>query len=487
MSNCLRRDQGRGLIKHSTFYFLGRIIPGAVSLLALALYTRLLTADQYGYYALVIAVVSFVNAVCFQWLNLSLGRFLPAHENEPQALLSTALAGFLGLVALTGALGGALAWLWPDKTLQWFVILAVVLGWAQAWFDLNLRILNVRLAPIRYGLVASAKALLALGLGVAFLYFGLGVVGILLGLIVGSLISTLLVWRHWHCASLHYYRVRLLKEFIAYGAPLTLTFMLILVVDVSDRFFLGWFLNAKAVGAYAAAYDLTQQSLGMLMGVIHLAAFPLALRALEKDGIAEARSQIRENVLLLLVISVPATVGLAMLADNIAVVMLGTEFREGAGYIITLVALAVFIGGIKSYYFDYSFQLGRKLQGQVWAVTWAALTNVGLNLWWIPIYGVLGAAYATLISFTVGLMVSGFLGRKIFVLPPIPGDSYKVALASAVMAASLWPTVTWRGPLVLAGQILLGCSVYAVLLIFLDVGRSRSKLMEYPGSVGPKR
>ena len=464
------------VIQHSILYFLGRIIPGAVSLLALALFTRLMSADQYGLYVLAIAAMSMINAVCFQWLNLSLGRYLPAHERQPQALLSTALMGFLVLVVATGALGGAVAWLWPDETLRWLIILAVIISWAQAWFDLNLKIVNARLAPIRYGLPSSVKALIAVSAGTALFFLGLGVIGILLGLMISLLISPLLVWKHWHGFSAKKHDARLLKDFIGYGAPLTLTVMLTLVLDVSDRFFLGLFINAKAVGAYAAAYDLAQQSLGMLMGIVHLAAFPLVVRVLEEKGDEEARNQLRQNAFLLMAISLPATIGFVLLAGNIAAVVLGAAFREGAGHIITIVALAIFVGGIKSYYFDYSFQLACKVRGLIVTVLVAALANVGFNLWWIPVYGVLGAAYATLGAFVVGLFVSMYLGRKVFTLPPLPKETYKVLLASGGMAAGLGLTLNWHGTFMLFTQVILGCSIYVTLLIVLNVAQLRLKL-----------
>src|SRR4030065_128116 len=246
------------VIQHSILYFLGRIIPGAVSLLALALYTRLMSSDQYGLYALTIAAMSMINAVCFQWLNLSLGRFLPAHEGRPQKLLATSLIGFLMLVVATGVLGLAVAGLWPDKNLRWPIIFAVTISWAQAWFDLNLKLVNARLEPIRYGLLSSIKASIAVSLGTSLLYLGLGVPGIPLGLMGGLLVSPLLVRKHWLGLSVQNYDTRLLKDFIVYGAPLTLAFLLTLVLDVSARFFLGWFMNAKVVGAYAAAYDLAR-------------------------------------------------------------------------------------------------------------------------------------------------------------------------------------------------------------------------------------
>ncbi|OGO65803.1 MAG: hypothetical protein A2029_12985 [Chloroflexi bacterium RBG_19FT_COMBO_47_9] len=471
------------LIQHSFQYLLGRIIPGAVSLLALALYTRLMSSDQYGLYALTIAAMSMINAVCFQWLNLSLGRFLPAHEGRPQKLLATSLIGFLMLVVATGVLGLAVAWLWPDKNLRWLIIFAVTISWAQAWFDLNLKLVNARLEPIRYGLLSSIKASIAVSLGTSLLYLGLGVPGILLGLMVGLLVSPLLVRKHWLGLSVQNYDTRLLKDFIVYGAPLTLAFLLTLVLDVSDRFFLGWFMNAKVVGAYAAAYDLAQLFLGMLMGIVHLAAFPLAVRALEEEGYEGACNQLRQNALLLLSISLPATVGLVLLAGNVVTVVLGVTFRKEAAIIIRIVALAIFVGGLKSFYFDYSFQLARKMRGQVLAILLAAIANVGFNLWWIPVYGALGAAYATLGAFIVGLFVSVYLGRKAFVLPPFPKEAYKVVLASAGMSAFLLMTLRWHGPAMLCVQVILGCCVYVIFLVTLNVGKSRLKLKIYFGRI----
>ncbi|MGH8539444.1 MAG: oligosaccharide flippase family protein [Stenotrophobium sp.] len=467
------------LIRHSALYLLGRLIPGGVSLLMLALYTRLMTTEQYGHYALVIAGVGIVNAVCFQWLNLSLGRFLPGNKAQSQALLSTALAGFLILVAITGVFGGAAAWLWPDKILRWLIILAVVIGWAQAWSDLNLIIVNAKLEPIRYGAIASSKAVLALGVGVGLFYFGLDVFGILLGLLIGLLVSTLIAGKHWHDFSLHLSSGRWLQLFVNYGAPLTLTYMLTMVLNASDRFLLGWLMDARAVGHYAAAYDLSQQSLGMLMGVVHLAAFPLAVHALEEKGVAGARVQLRQNALILLAISVPATVGLVMLAANISEVILGAAFQENTEKIITLVALTAFVGGVRSYYFDYGFQLAGKIRGQIWVVVLAVIANFGLNLWWIPIWGVVGAAGATLIGSIVGLCASWYLGRKVFALPVFPFEAFKVVLASGGMAVVLFLTLYWRGPVALLEQVSLGCISYAFLLVILDIGKLRFILTRY--------
>jgi O-antigen/teichoic acid export membrane protein len=268
----------------------------------------------------------------------------------------------------------------------------------------------------------------------------------------------------------------LLKELAAYGAPLALTFMLVLIVDLSDRLILGWLIGPEAVGGYAAAYDLAQQSLGMLTGVVHLAAFPLAVRAFETGGVAEARAHLQTSGYTLLAIALPATIGLVMLANNIATVMLGSEFRESAGVIMRWVALAVLVGTLKAYYLDYSFQLGRRMRTQVWTVGIAAITNVTLNLLLIPVHGPLGAAYATLGAFVAGFSVSWYLGRKIFPLP-LPRQLYKPLLASCGMAAVLWPTISWRSGRDLMIQVVIGVFAYALSLLALNL------TMRAPGRV----
>jgi Na+-driven multidrug efflux pump len=45
----------------------------------------------------------------------------------------------------------------------------------------------------------------------------------------------------------------------------------------------------------------------------------------------------------------------------------------------------------------------------------AALLNLILNFWWIPIWGIVGSAYATFAAYFLALVLSVILGRRIFV------------------------------------------------------------------------
>src|SRR5690606_33652902 len=103
------------LLRHSALYLLARGVPGLVNFFAIAIYTRMLSPEEYGRYALVVAGVGLFNVIFFQWLRLSLLRFLPAYLSDPKDLLSSVLAGFVSVAFLTGVLGVLAAAVWPDR------------------------------------------------------------------------------------------------------------------------------------------------------------------------------------------------------------------------------------------------------------------------------------------------------------------------------------------------------------------------------------
>ncbi len=162
----------------------------------------------------------------------------------------------------------------------------------------------------------------------------------------------------------------LLYELVQYGLPLGATFVLSFVISTSDRYLIAWLIDEKAVGLYSAGYDLAQFSLGMLMMIVNLAAYPIIVLALEHEGIEAASNQLKRQGLLLLAVAAPATAGFVVLAENISAVLLGTEFRVSAANILPWIACAALVGGIKAYYFDLAFQLGKYTMGNSGSSCW---------------------------------------------------------------------------------------------------------------------
>ncbi len=476
------------LWRHSASYLLARGLPGLLSLAAISVYTRLLGAGEYGRYALVIAGVGLCNKLFFEWLRLSLLRFRPGFRDRLDVFEATIAAALLAMVGATAVLGGIALLAGSELLPRSLLAAGIALLWIQTLFDLELERARSELLPKRYGLMAFARAALALALGVLFATQGLGALGLLLGLIAAMLIvlgkpladrlrGLRLRAREWD----------LMVQFCRYGGPLAVTSALSFLIDSSDRFIIGWLLNDAAVGEYAVAYDLTSFSIGLLLTIVNLAAYPLVIRALQDHGAEHARGELAANLTALLAVGIPAAVGLAMLAKPIAKVLVGPAFQDAAVTLIPLIALAAVLRDLKAFHFDLAFQLGRNTVPQMSVTVVAIALNVGLNLWWIPVFGIVGAAYATIAAYAVALVLSAIAGLSVFRLPGLNGDGLKVTLAACGMALAVWQLNGFTGPAALAGQVLGGAVVYGLLVVLLDVAGLRVRMFASLGRMVPSR
>lgn len=462
------------LLQHSISYFLIRGISGLTGLLAIYLFTRLLTPAEYGLYALTLAGVSIVSTVFFQWLNIGLTRFMPAHREHPQIMLATVTAGYACSLLATGVALGLLVWCWPDQTTTSVLFIGGLVAWGQAWFELTLRLANSRLSFVRYGLLSVTQSIAVVAAGTGFVYLGYGVQGLLVGMFAGTALSSaVLGWKEWTGIKGHHFSRDLLVRLLRYGVPLTVMSLLILIVDVSGRLFLGWYSNTSEVGVYAVTCDLVQWSLTMLMGVVNLAGFPLIVQALEGEGARAADSKLREYALIIFGVGIPSATGMCVLADNVTGVFLGKEFHRHAAMLMPWLAVAVFFGCAKSFYFDLSFQLSGNTGRQAVVATYTAVVNILLNIWLIPIHGALGASISMVMALGGGMLASWYFGTRKFKVP-LHRDTYKIIMASLGMALALWPSRAYLGLAALVLQLGLGVLTYIALATLFNIEGTRA-------------
>lgn len=107
-----------------------------------------------------------------------------------------------------------------------------------------------------------------------------------------------------------------------------------------------------------------------------------------------------------------------------------------------------------------------------------------LNLVLIPSHGLEGAAIATLVAFFVSMMVSFYLGGKVFPLPGLHPEISKVVGATCLMAMALLFVRQWAGLAGLLGQVFIGVLVYGLALWLMNIADVRSKFQSAYSSKG---
>ena len=478
------RREGRHILSQAGIYLAARGLPGVVAFLAIPLFSRLLSPADYGRYALALATVNVLNALLFQWLRLSLVRYLPGYREDPVRLKSTLATAGGAIVLAAGALGAVACALPITHGWRGFVGLCWSSLAIQATFELCCEYARGSLEPWHYMRLQLARAFAFVALGVAFVRMGAGWWGPLAAAAVGMAAAVAFAWRRDWAGTRALIDRPLLLRLCQYGIPLSLTVALTVVISSSDRYVIAWKLSEDAAGLYSVAVDFTAQTLTLLMMVIHMAMFPVAVRDWELGGPEAARERMRTNASLLLAVGVPCVIGLSVLSPGIAHSFLGQSFRAAAAAIMPLVALGTFLACMKAFHFDAAFQFAHRTISQVWIVLFAAVLNIGLNLLAVPRWGINGAAGASVVAFLAAISLTILLGRRHVALPVPGGASLAVLIAGAVMGLLLYPTRKYLSPLVLPAQVVGGAAVYGAVLVACDFLGARTRLLAATGRRG---
>jgi O-antigen/teichoic acid export membrane protein len=189
----------------------------------------------------------------------------------------------------------------------------------------------------------------------------------------------------------------------------------------------------------------------------------------------------------MVLLTLPAAVGLAMIARPLAELMVGEALREPAARVLPWIAAAGWFSGFKAYYLDQAFTLAKRPSLMLIGTAVPAVANVALNLLLIPRYGLDGAMFATLVSMILGAVTAYGVGARVLRLP-LPWLTFlRCGLAAWAMALALHYLPAQGGAAELAAKVGMGAVVYGGLVLLLDAAGARRRLMDLVNARRPAR
>jgi O-antigen/teichoic acid export membrane protein len=181
---------------------------------------------------------------------------------------------------------------------------------------------------------------------------------------------------------------------LAGALPLGLTHLFAMASFNFDTVLLGFLTGTAEVGLYNAAYKPVTVVLAM-PSTYFVGLFPILSRAFAEDRVA-FRAAIERSLQLTCAYALPLGVGAWFVADPLILFLFGEEFAAAAPAMRVLAcsaAIVVLRGTFKQGLLSTGHHaLDLRCSGTATAV------NLVLNVILIPRYGLLGAAYATLVS-----------------------------------------------------------------------------------------
>lgn len=406
----------------------GRLL---VSLVVSTWVARYLKPEGFGQLQYALAFVSFFSPLSTVQMGPIITRDLVRQPDQTGDILGTAVGVQIvgGLVAMAVSVIG-MVWLAPDQPLAHLLVAIIALKYLfnslqpiENWFEAQVASKFVVLAEQgAFLLIVALKVALVLGHAPVTAFAGL--------IALESLLYALglLLFYHRQGPSLSAWRVRLQRALylIKESYPLVLSSTACVLYISLDQFMLGQMLNSQAVGIYASAATLSEAT-AFLPIVLCSSLFPGIIKAQGQSG-EDAQGHYRRRLQQLYDLNTLIAYGLIgtliPLSGVLILGLYGPDYRAALPIFAVHIwsTLFAFLGIAQSKWIVAEGLQIYNLYGRLAGLA----TNILLNLALIPIWGGMGAAIATLISYAVG----GYL--CFWVIPPTRSNARLMTKALAL-------------------------------------------------------
>ena len=438
----------RRVLGHAALYSLGEIVPKAVRILLLPVFTRYLVPEEYGILAYTSAVMAFLFSVSTLSLNTYVIRFYFDFAPEDEASRRKLIGNVFVFLALFNALLTGLAILigpWilgaSGVSIPFFPYFLMALGtnFFNVLSVIPLAAYRIKKQAGKFVLLSVSQAVLQTVVSLVLVVgFGVGLIGMYWSsLCVGASFAGIyffVIYRH----GTFTLDLRQIGRGLAFAVPIIPATISYLVIDMVDRIMLETHVALDRLGLYSVAYTLGFGMTVVIQGG-YRAFEPELFQHYTRPDFPAIYDRIKRTFMFVVLV---AGTALALFSPEVIALMTAPKFHE-ADTIVPIVVLAACLRAVGILY-SVMLVAYKKTTVNTAIVIVAATVNILANLVLIPSLGIIGAAWSTVLSFAVLAPLSYIICERSGILR-VRGLLVKDALAFLVAILAVWGTVyAWR-------------------------------------------
>lgn len=405
------KNIGDAAFKAGVWYVISSVMVKAVTIVATPIFTRILSVEEYGIISVFSSWYSLLLPVCSLNLTYSVGR---AKIDFPDKLdFYIGSMQMLAAIMTIGLLVVTVFFIEPLSLLMKLDRKIIILLFVYLFFAPAI-IFKQNGYRYRYQykqniMIAWYMAVSNIGLSLVFLFYGYQekVILRILGIIFPVVFLSMIFWftslkKHTLCINKEYW-----KYGISLSAPLVVHTISLNILSQSDRILITKMCGEEATGIYSLAYMYA-----LMMSVVTSAISDGWLPWFHDNYAQRKFEDIRKNVKPVVVFG--CYIGLASigLAPEAIRILGGAMYEEGIMCVPPIV-LGVVCQFIYTHYVNIEMHMKKTKYVSAGTIL-ASVANIILNWICIPCFGYLAAAYTTLVSYILLLMIHYFI--TIFVL-----------------------------------------------------------------------
>jgi O-antigen/teichoic acid export membrane protein len=437
--------------------------------------------EEFGRFALALAIALVTQTIVFDWLRLGAIRFYSersvAEQPELRATLDLAFGVLIVWLAIVAAIVLSLATTPLSPVLLGLAMGTVV---ANAMFDYSTALARARFRDGLYARLVVAKNLLAfLLIGGGAWWFRSAQMALLGGMLsLGGSVLLLRVSLNDHDTGAGVASRDLARQLAAYSLPIVAANFLYLLIPLANRWLVTTVYGFAETGQFSLAYDIGLKAVGAIGSALDVLLFQIAVRRQETEGADEAQAQVAHNIAVVLAVLAPACLGIWLTLPSIEALIVPVAYHGPFRQFLALMLPGLFAMTFALFAVNPIFQIANRTG----PVILAALIGCGADaalIAFLP-HGEDAAFYATAQSgaFVVALLCLLAFSRKLTARWPRAGDIGIIALAAGAMLAVLLPLRGLTpGVLTLALQIAVGAGVYLAIVLVFDAAQLRSRTL----------
>jgi len=446
------------------------------------LVARFLGPEQFGKFALALAVGLLVQNAAFDWIRLTTARFYSERMRlaSPQlratldvtfALIACALAALVLAVMMSGL---------RFRLSNGLIGLAITASITNGLFDYNTALVRARFHDRLYTRLIITKNLLALLFTTGGAYvFGsaqMALVGICVSMGGSVLIAREALSDEGAKPSLAQRKLAL--DCLRYSLPIVTANVLYLAIPLLNRSLVTARYGFAETGQFSLAYDIGTRVVAAIGSALDVLLFQIAVRADELHGPERARDQIARNMTMVLLVLLPACLGLWQVLPSLQAIAVPAQFRGPFAHYLVLLLPGLFCYGMMAFAINPVFQIRKSTGPLIAAALVACCVEASFVFWGPRTADASGLAIAQAAALVAALLALVCLAVRTQPKWPAPRDVVAILLASGAMTAVLLPlNARPVGLATLLIQVLMGGVVYAAAILVLDAAGLRSALL----------
>ncbi len=413
------KDIFKKSLKLSVVYSFGNLLQRVLSILLLPLYVSYFTVGEYGILSLMVISSQFLASIVYEPFTTALKRFFykPEYLSDRKKLIFNLLfAMFLKafFVSFIYYLAGDLICkiLIGDSRYVSFVRAFSLIVFFAPFVSFSFSFLQMSERAKFYVVISLMNFIMSFTSIIVFIvWLKAGLFSVPVGMALGYVLVIVSVLPALFKEIEIKASFSLLKKALSYSYPLLPFTLSDFVMQYSDRYIIRIFLGVDWVGIYSFGYNLAK-IVNILLVMPVMGGFVPAINRLEKNPDRQKKF-ISETSIYVYAAGVCVVLLFSLFSKEIVLLLSRKPDYLKAVWIMPIVAfsyaqllLGIFLG--------FGMSMRMKSFHISGIMIFSAFINVLLNIIFVPLMGIIGAAVATLISFAVWNILKMYYSLKFY-------------------------------------------------------------------------